>query len=601
MYFVAKLIQKIFYRLPLRFLKFFATILSLLFFINIRKRKTAYRNLKMAFPGKTYSEIVSILKGSYYNFSLSLVETLIADRIYPYTQLAGEDHLDGPGVCIGIHAGSWELANFIFAQKYNFAVLAKHQKNKKLDKFLNQIRKKTGLEVCFNIRSLINYIKKDYYIGLVVDHGAEGEAETTNFFGQFIPTPKGAVFIAKKFQKNIYPCFSRRTGGFCHKVEFLGRIDPNSRDEKGLLELFNQLYQNQLMKYPREYLWQHKRFKYKKNRDVTVISDGRLGHLKQSKALLSALEKEGNYQIRSKVVEIKYKNNLMRIVANFIANFCPRFSPALIRVLRLIVDKDSYRNLAATFSDIVISTGNFSAPVAKIFSSSLGAKIAVVLRTNLSPSRFDLAIVPEHDRIFSDNLVKIKGALTYPLDAEDKANKCKSFFSLGPDKKIAVFIGGSVFDSQDFARNLKFFIKQLKAFSKDKGYKILISTSGRTPGELEEYIKKELTDFENTEALVVASEKNYDFIFEGFILLSDIVFSSSESISMISEIASLGKPCVCVFFESEDEKRKVFLNSVKDEINFLRYPYKIKDKNLKTSQMFHRNHKILEKAVKRLL
>ncbi|MCF7870860.1 MAG: mitochondrial fission ELM1 family protein [Candidatus Omnitrophica bacterium] len=601
MYFAAKLIQEIFYRLPLGVLKIFAKVLSLLFFSNIRKRKTAYRNLKMAFPDKTYPEIISILKGSYYNFSLSLVETLIADRIYPYIQLKGEHYFNGPGVCIGIHAGSWELANFIFAQKYKFAVLAKHQKNKKLDKFLNQIREKTGLKVCFNIRSLINYIKKDYYIGLVVDHGAEGEAETTNFFGQFIPTPKGAVFIAKKFQKYIYPCFSRRTGGFCHKVEFLDRIDPDSRDEKGLLELFNQLYQKQLVKYPREYLWQHKRFKYKKNRDVTIISDGRLGHLKQSKALLSILEKEGNYQIRSKVVEIKYKNNLMRIAANFIANFCPRFAPALIKALRLIVDKDSYRNLATTFSDIVISTGNFTAPVAKIFSSSLGAKIAVVLRTNLSSSRFDLAIIPEHDRIFSDNLVKIKGALTYPLGARNKADKCKSFFSLGPDKKIAFFVGGPVFDSRDFARNLKFFIKQLKAFSKDKGYKILISTSGRTPAKLEKYIKKELADFENTEVLVVAGEKNYDFVFEGFILLSDIVFSSSESISMVSEIASLGKPCVCVFFETEDEKRKVFLSSVKDEINFLRYPYKIKDKNLKTSQMFHRNRKILEKAVKRLL
>ncbi|MCF7895200.1 MAG: mitochondrial fission ELM1 family protein [Candidatus Omnitrophica bacterium] len=601
MYFLAKLIQKLFYKTPFFLLKFYAKLFSLAFLINIRKRKTAYQNLKMAFPKRSYSEIISILKGSYYNFSLSLIETLIAPRIYPYVQLNGQHYFKGPGICIGIHAGSWELANFFFAQKYKFAFLAKQQKNKKLNKFLNEVRESQGLGVSFDLRSLIKYIKQDYYIGLVVDHGAEAGAEMTSFFDQTIPTPKGAVFLAKKFKKYIYPCFNRRIEGFCHKVEFLGAIDSSDKDEGELLSSFNQLYQKQLEKYPREYLWQHKRFKYKQNRDVTIISDAKPGHLKQSQALLSVLEKKSKYKIRSKIVEIKYRNNFMRIAANFIANFSPNFSPSLIRLLRIILDKDSYQSLANHFSDIVISTGNFTAPVAKIFSSSQGAKIAVILRTNLAPSRFDLAIIPEHDRVFADNLIKIKGALTYPADLDKKKDKCKSYFSLTPDKKVSVFIGGPVFDQNEFFRNVKYFIKQLKNFSKEKNYKILISSSRRTPKSVEAHMKRELADFENTEALVVASEGNYDFVFEGFILTSDIVFSSSESISMISEIASLGKPCVCTFFETEDDKRKVFLSSLRKEVNFLRYPYKIRDKNLKISKMFSQNRKVLEKAVERVL
>lgn len=601
MYFLIKLIQKLFYKLPLPILKVVARIVSLILFLNIRKRRTAYRNLKMAFPDEIYSKIIAILKGSYYNFSLSLIEALVASRFLPFTRLEGEHYFDGPGICIGIHAGNWELANLAFAQKYKLAILAKHQKNKKLDNFLNKIRAKEGLKICFDLRSLIKYIKKGYFVGLVVDHGAEVGAEMTDFFNQTIPTPKGAVFLAKKYQKKIYPSFSRRTGDFSHKVEFLGAIDPNSKHEGELLRDFNQFYQQQLTKHPREYLWQHKRFKYKQNRDITIISDGRPGHLKQSKALLSVLEEKSEYEIRSKIVEVRYRNNFMRVVANFVANFCPRFSPSLIKALKIILDKKSYQELASTFSDLVISTGNFTAPVAKIFSSSLGSKIAVILRTNLAPSRFDLAIIPEHDRIFSEDIVKIKGALTYPLDLAKKEKECRSFFSLGPERKVAVFIGGPVFDQQEFTKNLKYFIKQLKKFSQDNNYKLLISTSWRTPKKSEDYIKKELTDFKNTEALVVAREKNYDFVFEGFVLSSDIVFSSSESISMISEIASLAKPCVCTFFETEDDKRKVFLNSVRNEINFLRYPYKIKSKNLKTSNMFYHNRKILEKTVKNLL
>lgn len=601
MYFLIKIIQKSFYKLPLPAIKLIARIISLIFFLNVRKRKTAYRNLKMAFPNKPYSQILSILKGSYYNFSLSLIETLAASRFLPYVQIEGEHYFDGPGICIGIHAGNWELANLAFAKKYKLAVLAKHQKNKKLDDFLNKIRGREGLKVCFNLRLLIKYIKEDHFAGLVVDHGAEVGAEMTDFFNQTIPTPKGAVFLAKKYQKNIYPSFSRRTGDFFHKLEFLGSIDHNSKTEGELLADFNQLYQQQLTKYPREYLWQHKRFKYKQNRDITIISDGKPGHLKQSKALLSVLEEKSEYEIRSKIVRVRYRNNFMRIAANFVANFCPQFSPSLIKILKIILDKSSYQELAVTFSDLVISTGNFAAPVAKILSSSLGSKIAVILRTNLSPSRFDLAIVPEHDRIFSDNILKIKGALTYPLNLEEKKNQCKKVFSLNSNKKIAVFVGGPVSDKKEFTRNLKYFVKQLKRFSKENDYNLLVSTSRRTPQKAEEFIKKEMAGFENSEALVIANEKNYDFVFEGFVLSADIVFSSSESISMTSEIASLAKPCVCTFFETEDDKRKVFFTSVKNEINFLRYPYKIKDKELKISNMFHQNRKILEKAVKKLL
>lgn len=600
MIFLLKAIQKSFYRLPLWALKLCASILAFIFYLNSRKRKIAYRNLKTAFPAKSYLEIMSILRKSYCGFSLSLIESLVPSRFYSSLELTDSHLFKEPGVCVGIHAGSWELANLFFAQKHRFAILAKPQKNKRLDSFLNKTRTKEGMHVCFSLRSLIKYIKDGYHVGLVVDHGAEEGAVFVDFFGQIIPAPKGAALLAKKFKKKIYLFFNQRTGGFKHRLKFLGQIDPLQKSDEEIVSSFSRIYQEQLIKHPREYFWWHKRFKNKKNRQVLVLSDGKAGHIKQSEALLSILKRKEGYIINEKVVTVKYRNYFMRVAANFIASLCPSFAPFSVKLLRLLLDKESYKKLAFLFSDIVISTGNFTAPIAKILASSLGAKSVAILRTNLSPSRFDLAIIPEHDRLYAGRITKIKGALAYPERSEEKKERCKAFFKLGEKKKASFFLGGPVFDSDEFNKKLKFFIKQLKKFSLDKKYKLLISTSRRTPPEAVKYIKQELEGFQNTEALVIAGESNLDFVFEGFVLLSDLVFCSSESISMITEIASLGKPCVCVSLETEDDKRKVFLNSMRRELNFLSYPFNVKNESLKVSDIFSQNLKIIEKASDKL-
>jgi len=195
----------------------------------------------------------------------------------------------------------------------------------------------------------------------------------------------------------------------------------------------------------------------------------------------------------------------------------------------------------------------------------------------------------------------IKGALFYPDGLEEKVKNCRKFFSLSKDKKASFFLGGPISERGEFGVNLKFFIPKLKEFSLKEGYKILISTSRRTPPEVESYLEKELKGFANLEALVIANKNNYDFVFEGFGGLADVVFVSSESISMVSEIASLQKPCVCVFLEPEDDKRKVFLRSMKEEISFLRRPYNISSIKLKTSLIFDKNKELVKKALEELL
>lgn len=140
-----------------------------------------------------------------------------------------------------------------------------------------------------------------------------------------------------------------------------------------------------------------------------------------------------------------------------------------------------------------------------------------------------------------------------------------------------------------------------KNFCKSKGYRLLISTSRRTPLDVVDYLENELKGFEELEAVVYANRDNYNFVFEGFIKASEIVFVSSESISMLAEAASLKKPCVAVFLERPDGKHSIFLQSMEKDVEMLRAPYELDKIDLKISGIFEENKAVIDQAILRLM
>lgn len=576
-------------------------IIGLFFYLSSKKRHIAFKNIKSVFPAKTNREIKTIIRKNFRNLGLGIVESLIARKILKYVRLEGKENITKEGgILVAIHEGSWELYNFYIANSLRYKMFAKEQKKKNLDRFLNELRNESSLGVCFSLKETIKSLNDGYMVGLVIDHGAEDNALLVDFFTHLVPTPKGALYLAKKLNKHIYPCFGYRKKGFSHVIEIGKPIDPTGKDDLVLLKQLNRIYEKYLQMYPWEYLWFYKRFKRKKDLDITIISDGKIGHLKQSQAFLSIFM-EQDYTIRSKVIEIKYKNQFTRFFAELCALICTKSCLGCGRCLGFIIAKETMDKLNKTYADIVVSTGSIVAPVNRIFASYLGAKSVVILRPNIPLRKFDLSVIPEHDRIDAKNSVKIKGALSYPTDLKNKMNDCRKFFDLSDNKKIAFFLGGPLSNEKKYVNNLKIFTEKLKEFSLSNGYKILLSTSRRTQKDIEDYIEKTFAGFINTEAIVYPSRTNYDFVFDGFASLSEAAFVSNESISMISEVISLKKPCVCVPLEQHLDKHKVFLQSIEKEVIFLDYPYDIKQIPPVISVIFEENRRKVEEGIKRLL
>ncbi|MEM7816940.1 MAG: hypothetical protein QXZ20_03445, partial [Candidatus Aenigmatarchaeota archaeon] len=75
----------------------------------------------------------------------------------------------------------------------------------------------------------------------------------------------------------------------------------------------------------------------------------------------------------------------------------------------------------------------------------------------------------------------------------------------------------------------------------------------------------------------------------------------NESISMISEVLSLKKPCVCVILEKHLDKHRIFLDSIRDDITFLSSPYRIEGLYFRVSNILEHNKRVVKEAIKKFL
>ena len=106
------------------------------------------------------------------------------------------------------------------------------------------------------------------------------------------------------------------------------------------------------------------------------------------------------------------------------------------------------------------------------------------------------------------------------------------------------FVGGSaqglVMDEGD----LKKVIGQVKSAAARHGFGLLVTTSRRTPGDVEHLVIREFRDNPQTALLIVANQANVPETVGGFLGLASIVVVSGESISMVSEAVASGKRTV---------------------------------------------------------
>ena len=90
---------------------------------------------------------------------------------------------------------------------------------------------------------------------------------------------------------------------------------------------------------------------------------------------------------------------------------------------------------------------------------------------------------------------------------------------------------------------------------------ILVTTSRRTSFASEEIVNEDFSKYQRCKLLIIANEKNLPQALGGVLGLSEIVISTPESISMISEAVNSKKYVLVFKAQGLDKKHRRFLDN----------------------------------------
>jgi len=532
---------------------------SCVFYGDAKHRQRVYANLKTAFGG-THSpgELFRLAHDFYRSFGQNFIELFFipqVDKKYIDTNIRfeGLEHIQeglqkGKGVILlAIHEGSWELSNILSANLgVPFHLFVNDQKFPRLNRLLNSYRIQKGCSILQRkngARQVIEILKSNQAIGMTLDQGGR-VGVGVSFFGKSASMSTGAVRLALKYGVSIIPVFFTRISGpaiavFIEPVFTVKKTGDIDADIRGNVQELTHIFERYITRYPQEYLWTYKVWKYSDERTIMILDDGKTGHLRQSESLAKItcgyLSDKGIHA-HGACVRIKYKSVFLRHALTLGSCFSEGWlCQGCLSCLKVSLEESCYRQLKGIKPDIIISCGSIGAAVNRILSREAGAKSLVVMRPSiLDLGGFDMVVMPRHDNPpRRKNIAITQGALNL-IDREYIESQAQALKRLMPHSfspsgtAIGLLIGG---DTKNFYLEPKAVTEvfaQVRSVAAGKGFSILVSTSRRTSKTVEAVIKNELRDEPRCLLQVIANERNIPEAVGGILGLSRVVIAATS-------------------------------------------------------------------------
>ncbi len=208
--------------------------------------------------------------------------------------------------------------------------------------------------------------------------------------------------------------------------------------------------------------------------------------------------------------------------------------------------------LAPPWPDLWIASGRQTVALTRDIRRLSGGRSFTVQIQNpaIDPAAFDLIVTPEHDRLRAGNVLTTRGALgrvTPERLAEAAAHFAPRYACL-PERRLAVLIGGNNKAFRLDASTMTQLTDRLAALAR-AGWGLMVTTSRRTGARNEEILRRGLAGL-SAEIWDGAGENPYF----GILALADHVVVTGDSVNMVSEAASTGKPVHVVHLRGHSPK-----------------------------------------------
>ena len=217
-------------------------------------------------------------------------------------------------------------------------------------------------------------------------------------------------------------------------------------------------------------------------------------------------------------------------------------------------------NLNPPWPDILIAAGRKSvAPSRYIKKQSGGKTFTVQLQDpKTSPSQFDLVAVPFHDKLRGSNVLVTDGAPNRITEAKLAAAK-EQFspnFKDFPSPRVAVLIGGN---SKTHSLTTAIMQKLVSDLNKLEA-SLMITASRRTGEENLSLLQEGLKNRQNT----YIWDGNGDNPYFGMLGWADHILVTADSVSMLSDAGTTGKPVQMIELEGSSPRFDKFHNHLSD-------------------------------------
>ena len=219
--------------------------------------------------------------------------------------------------------------------------------------------------------------------------------------------------------------------------------------------------------------------------------------------------------------------------------------------------------LAPPWPDLLIASGRQSVgPALAVRRAGRGLIFAVqIQKPMIDPRRFDLVVVPDHDRLSGPNVLVTKGSMHRVTEARLAAAKQRFAGRLAhlPSPRVAVMIGGTSKAYRMTARIARQLGGQLAELARDGKAGLMVTPSRRTGAQNQAILRDALSGLP-VEIWDGAGENPYF----GYLALADALIVTSDSVNMVSEAAATGKPVHTVELDGGSAKFQRFHASLRE-------------------------------------
>ncbi|MDD2384967.1 MAG: lysophospholipid acyltransferase family protein [Sulfurospirillaceae bacterium] len=287
-YYIVKSILFLTKFLPISFIYTLCkTIASWFFKLDKRRRSLTLKNLHLAFPQKSESEILALAYKAYESVAITLAETLLMyhERLDIDTMIANKEEIlaridhylannNRGKLMITGHFSNWELLAHFFAKHgHPTKNIARRGNNHLIDEnIILRFRQRYGNTHIYKknaIISLVKTLKVGGMVSLLFDQKASGvNTIKTHFFGQEVDTIDIIAQLKRKFNPLVFPTFIARLPDGRYNVimqdpvEYLAEETMEPAEQIiAMSQRYNDILEELIKQYPEQWFWMHNRWR----------------------------------------------------------------------------------------------------------------------------------------------------------------------------------------------------------------------------------------------------------------------------------------------------------------------------------------------------